>query len=148
VFAISVPLGDRSAMQHAPVARVSDPDRVAGSVVMCVENEPAVLSGIEALLSRWGCEVLTARNRESALASIDGRVPDLLLVDYHLDGAESGVVVAEELQAKWNGAVPGIIITADQTQRSKQDAAARGFHVLQKPLKPAVLRAMMNRMLA
>jgi CheY-like chemotaxis protein len=148
VFAVSVPLGERSAMQRAPVLRVSDPDRVAGAVVMCVENEPAVLSGIQALLSHWGCDVLAARNRESALATIDGRVPDLLLIDYHLDDAVSGVVVAEELQAKWNGTVPGIIITADQTQRSKQDAAARGFHVLQKPLKPAVLRAMMNRMLA
>lgn len=148
VFAVSVPLGERAAIQHAPVARISDPDRVAGSVVMCIENEPAVLSGIQALLSQWGCDVLAARNRESALATIDGRVPDLLLVDYHLDDAVSGVVVAEELQAKWNGTVPGIIITADQTQRSKQDAAARGFHVLQKPLKPAVLRAMMNRVLA
>jgi len=147
VFAISVPLGDRSTMQQAPAARVNDPDRVAGSVVVCIENEAAVLSGIHALLSRWGCEVLTARNRESALATIDGRVPDLLLVDYHLDGGESGVAVAEELQAKWNGAVPGIIITADQTLRSKQDASARGFHVLQKPLKPAALRAMMNRVL-
>ena len=148
VFAITVALGERSAMQKLPIARANDPDRVVGSVVMCVENEAAVLSGIEALLSQWGCEVLAARNRESALACIDGRPPDLLLVDYHLDGDVSGVTVAEELQAKLNVDVPGIIMTADQTQRSKQDAALRGFQVLQKPLKPAALRAMMNRMLA
>ena len=147
VFAITVALGERSAMQKLPIARANDPDRVVGSVVMCVENEAAVLSGIEALLSQWGCEVLAARNRESALACIDGRPPDLLLVDYHLDGDVSGVTVAEELQAKLNVDVPGMH-SRPIRPTIKQDAALRGFQVLQKPLKPAALRAMMNRMLA
>jgi len=39
-------------------------------------------------------------------------------------------------------------MTADQTQQSKRDAAAHGFQILHKPLKPAALRAMLNRMLA
>jgi len=133
----------------AAVARAHDPDRVFGAVVMCVENEMAVLAGIRALLARWGCEVLVARSREAAFEAIHfGASPDLLLVDYHLDGNETGVELAEALQAKLAGAVPCIIMTADQTQHSKRDAAAHGFHVLHKPLKPAALRAMMNRMLA
>jgi Na+/proline symporter/signal transduction histidine kinase len=148
VFAITVPLGERTRTATAPAAP-RDADRVFGAVVMCVENEMAVLTGIRALLSRWGCEVVTARDREAALESIHlGASPDLLLVDYHLGGDVSGVELAQELLSKLSRVVPCIIMTADQTQQSKRDAAAHGFRMLHKPLKPAALRAMLNRMLA
>ena len=74
--------------------------------------------------------------------------PDLLLVDYHLDSGTSGIDVAEELQSLWAGDIPGIIITADHTQAAKRAAELHGYQVLPKPLKPAALRALMNRMLA
>ena len=150
VFGITVPLGDRAAILPPPTARMQGPDRVAGSVVMCVENEPAVLSAIQALLNDWGCEVLAMRDRNSALSSVQGNggAPDLLLVDYHLDGGVSGISVAEELQSMWGGDVPSIIITADHTLAAKRAAAIQGYQVLGKPLKPAALRALMNRMLA
>jgi Na+/proline symporter/signal transduction histidine kinase len=150
VFAVTVPLGDRAAIASPLVARAHGPDRVAGSVVMCVENEPAVLAAIQALLSDWGCEVLAVRDRMSALVCVEDRsiAPDLLLVDYHLDAGVSGIAVAEELQLRWGDEVPSIIITADHTQAAKRAAAVRGYQVLPKPLKPAALRALMNRMLA
>jgi len=150
VFGIAVPLGDRAAILPPPKARMQGPDRVAGSVIMCVENEPAVLSAIQALLNDWGCEVLAMRDRSSALSCVKGNggAPDLLLVDYHLDGGVSGITVAEELQSLWGGEVPSIIITADHTLAAKRAAAVQGYQVLGKPLKPAALRALMNRMLA
>ena len=151
VFAITVPLGDRAAITPPlMVATVHGPDRIAGSVVMCLENEPAVLSGIQSLLSEWGCKVLAVRDRESAVASrrVDGEIPHLLLVDYHLDGGVSGIGVARELQSLWGRDVPSIIITADHTQDAKRAASAQGYHVLPKPIKPAALRALMNRMMA
>jgi len=150
VFAITVPLGDRGAISAPPaLSATQGPDRIAGSVVMCLENEPAVLSGIHALLSEWGCKVLAVRDHDSAVACLhDGReVPHLLLVDYHLDGGLSGISVAAELQSLWGRAVPSIIITADHTQDAKRAAGTRGYQVLPKPIKPAALRALMNRMM-
>jgi PAS domain S-box-containing protein len=149
VFAITVPYGDRAAITRARKSRAQGPDRVAGSVVMCVENEPAVLSAIECLLNDWGCEVLAVCDRDSALKCVKERpaAPDLLLVDYHLDGGVSGISVADELQSFWSDGVPGIIITADHTQTAKRAASVQGYQVLPKPLKPAALRALMNRML-
>jgi DNA-binding response OmpR family regulator len=70
------------------------------------------------------------------------------LIDYHLDGAVSGITVAEELRSTWQVDVPGIVITADHTQHAKQAAAMQGYQVLRKPIRPAALRALMNRMLA
>jgi len=150
VFAIAVPLGERANLASTGATRPSDPDAVSGAVVMCVENEIAVLAGIRALLSRWGCEVITARSREAALEAIhlDASSVDLLLVDYHLDGNVTGVELARELRTRLGGEVPCIIMTADQTQQSKRDAASHGFQMLHKPVKPAALRAMLNRMLA
>jgi PAS domain S-box-containing protein len=150
VFSISVPHGDRNAIARPRKAGTQGLDRIAGAVVMCVENEPAVLSAIESLLNEWGCEVLAVGDRDSALRCVRERdaAPDLLLVDYHLDGDVSGISVADELQSFWSETVPGIIITADHTQNAKRAAAVQGYQVLPKPLKPAALRALMNRMLA
>ena len=149
MFAITVPLGERARTTPPGAPRPGGADRLFGAAVMCVENEIAVLAGIRALLSRWGCEVITARTREAALEAIYmGTSVDLLLVDYHLDGDATGVQVAMELRAKLGGEVPCIIMTADQTQQSKRDASSHGFLMLHKPLKPAALRAMLNRTLA
>ena len=151
VFAISVPLGDIAAVS---LSRPSTPDlaedRLAGRRVLCMENEPAVLSGIEALLSGWGCHTVAVRNRESAMGWVrkGEALPDILLVDYHLDHGESGLELAEELQALWGAHVPSVVITADHTQDAQTAANARGCQILRKPVKPAALRAVMNRLLA
>src|SRR5262249_9444681 len=93
VFAISVPLGDLAKVSTAPTAGpMLAEDRLVGRRVLCMENEPAVLSGIEALLSSWGCETVAVRDRESAIGWVQKgeALPDILLVDYHLDRGESG----------------------------------------------------------
>jgi signal transduction histidine kinase len=150
VFAITVPIGDRAALAPAPAARTQGPDRVAGATVVCLENDPAVLSALQALLREWGCNVIALRDRQSAESRLGNgaAVPDLMLIDYHLDGGVSGISVAQELRSAWRVDVPGIVITADHTQHAKQAAAIDGYQVLPKPIKPAALRALMNRMLA
>jgi CheY-like chemotaxis protein len=67
------------------------------------------------------------------------------LVDYHLDGA-SGIEVLERLKALWGVDVPAIVVTADHTPEARAAATARGYGFLQKPLKPAALRAILNRL--
>ena len=151
VFSISVPLGDIAAVS-LPRPSVPDlaEDRLAGRRVLCMENEPAVLFGIEALLASWGCHIVTVRDREAAMIWVQKgeAVPDILLVDYHLDRGESGLELAEEMQELWGSRVPSIVITADHTQDAQTAANARGCKILRKPIKPAALRAVMNSMLA
>jgi Na+/proline symporter/signal transduction histidine kinase len=151
VFAISVPLGDAHMISSADTsASIVVPDRLMGRRVLCMENEPAVLSGIEALLSNWGCETVAVRDRESAIgwALNSATAPDLLLVDYHLGRGVNGLNVAEEMQSLWGTRVPSIVITADHTQDAQMAATAVGCRILRKPVKPAALRAVMNSMLA
>jgi signal transduction histidine kinase len=150
VFSITVPLGDpRQVVAAQPTVVRRSADGISGSRVLCLDNEPAVLGGMEALLSGWGCEVIAVRDEEAALRHFREQtvVPDLALIDYHLDEGIDGIGVLEKLKALWKTDVPGIVITADHTQQAKQDAEQRGYALLPKPVKPAALRALMGRIL-
>jgi len=150
VFSISVPLGDPAGVSSREFAAPRpSADRLVGRRVLCMENEPAVLSGIQSLLMSWGCAAVAVRDRESAIgwATNGADVPDILLVDYHLDRGVSGLALAEEIQRLWGIRVPSIVITADHTQEAQTAAAALGCQILRKPVKPAALRAVMNSIL-
>src|SRR5690606_32867381 len=89
-FAIGVPLAEAQALA-APVA--TSAPRTPRSRVLVVDNDPAVLKGMQALLEGWRCEVLAAGSpAEAELAAAAAR-PDLLLLDYHLDGSDTGLDV-------------------------------------------------------
>ena len=69
--------------------------------------------------------------------------PDVILADYHLgDGAVGDEAVAA-LRHEIGYAVPAVIITADRMPDLRERLTASGLHVLQKPVKPAQLRALL-----
>jgi CheY-like chemotaxis protein len=117
---------------------------------------------MQTLLGGWGCRVLKADNLAAALAAIEGSglEPDGLLVDYHLDGA-NGIGVIAELRRRHGGNLVGnlggdhgqdlgrdlaaILVTADRSLHVREEARAAGVHVLNKPVKPASLRALITQ---
>lgn len=148
VFSLSVPLGIVAETSPAAVAaeRASEPERAAR--VLVLENEPLALEALSALLRRWGHQVLPLTSARQALAQAEQAPPDLLLVDYHLDEGESGIDVAARLLARWPHPIPCAVLTADPTRAARDAAAARGYALLNKPVKPAALRALLQRLLA
>ncbi len=91
--------------------------------------------------------MLTAADLTEALAAIEasGLEPDGLLVDYHLDG-DNGISAIGELRRRFGrqdgAALPAILITADRSAHVRDEAEAEAVHLLNKPLKPASLRAL------
>ncbi|MES2489240.1 MAG: hybrid sensor histidine kinase/response regulator [Pseudomonadota bacterium] len=147
VFAVTVPLGDRARISVAPKrTELRDTSEIVGARILCIENEPAVLAGMQALLEGWGCLVWPAAGLAAAQAYLDP--PDLVLVDYHLDNGEDGIHVVRALNAQWQREVSGIVITADHTLAAKEAAALQGYALLPKPVKPAALRALISRLLS
>ena len=73
--------------------------------------------------------------------------PDLVLLDYHLDGRETGLGVHAALAAT-GAAPPAIIITADHGEPVRAAVAAVGLALLMKPVKPLALKSLMGRFLA
>ncbi|HVZ53559.1 MAG TPA: PAS domain-containing hybrid sensor histidine kinase/response regulator [Pseudolabrys sp.] len=143
-FGVTVPLSN-AAPAELPVredARV-DPGQLAGTVALCIDNEPSVLDGMKTLLSGWGCEVITAPDLDGALSAVAASpvVPNGLLVDYHLDRG-NGIEAILALRRRY-GDLPAILITADRSPAVREAARAGHIQVLHKPLKPAALRSLL-----
>jgi CheY-like chemotaxis protein len=113
-------------------------------VVLCIDNEPKVLDGMEALLGGWGCKVLKAHDLSTAMAAIERSpvAPNGLLVDYHLDHG-NGIEAIVALRQRFSADLPAILITADRSPHVRDEARTHDVQVLSKPLKPAQLRALM-----
>ena len=148
VFAITVPLG--AARDLVVPVPVLEKGRAVErrSRILVVDNEPLALAALTALLQRWGHEVLAAASAAEALQLYaDGPSPDLVLADYHLDHGESGIEAIARFRAHWGGDLPCAVITADPTRTARDAAAELGHAFLQKPVKPAALRALVQRLL-
>jgi CheY-like chemotaxis protein/anti-sigma regulatory factor (Ser/Thr protein kinase) len=153
-FSVTVPRAAAvsSALPPGAVLRPL-PGRLDGMIVLCVDNERAILDGMDTLLTGWGCRVIKAADLAEAMAALAGLAasrlePDGLLVDYHLDDGDGIAAIRalrEQLGRANAGDVPAIVITADRSAPIRDEARAVGAHVLNKPLKPASLRALMTQ---
>jgi CheY-like chemotaxis protein len=101
---------------------------------------------MQTLLGGWGCRVLKAADLTEALAAIEGSglEPDGLLVDYHLDGG-NGLGAITELRRRYGPDLGAILVTADRSLHVREEARAAGVQVLNKPVKPASLRALITQ---
>ncbi|BAP44017.1 hybrid sensor histidine kinase/response regulator [Pseudomonas sp. 21LCFQ02] len=145
VFSVQVPLAETQPLAQAVVVEADKPP-LNGTQVLCVDNEDSILIGMQSLLSRWGCQVWTARNRSECQALLDTGVrPHLALVDYHLDDGETGAELMAWLRTRLGEPVPGVVISADGRQELIAQVHAAGLDYLPKPVKPAALRALLSR---
>jgi CheY-like chemotaxis protein len=128
------------------VARKVGRVQLSGIAVLCIDNDLAILDGMETLLGGWGCRVFKAVDLNTAIAVIADANASLdgLLVDYHLDEG-NGIETIRELRRRFGAELTAILITADRSPLVRQDARENGIQVLNKPLKPAALRALLTQ---
>lgn len=114
---------------------------VAGLDIWCLDNEDSILAGMQEVLQRWQCKVRVFHRAEDMQAAVyDGEQPDVVLADYHLDGDVTGL----DALLACRGMIPdlrAIVISADRSEEVLGAVRDAGFSILQKPLKPASLRA-------
>jgi len=114
-----------------------------GLTILAIDNEPTILEGMQMLLSGWGCDVITAADAQGAIEAVRHRrkKPDVALVDYHLDGGHG---IEAIMSLRWKlGKIPAVLITADRSKKVRDAARAADMEILNKPLKPAALRAIL-----
>lgn len=152
-FAVALPfagLGGVSTLSAAPTP-VHEAYGFAGSRVVVVDNDSEVLSAMQTLLGMWTCDV---RCGES-LADLDRLCaeepefqPEIVLADYHLDRGETGLDVIARLRKSCGEDLPAIVITADHTPETHEVIRQANCELLQKPVRPAELRALMLHVLS
>jgi Na+/proline symporter/CheY-like chemotaxis protein len=146
-FSVEVPISAAIPVsQHQRVARDVDRVQLSGITVLCIDNDLAILDGMETLLGGWGCRVLKAPDLKTAVAAVaqTKAAPDGLLVDYHLDDG-NGIEAIADLRRRFGADLTAILITADRSPQVRENARAHHIQVLNKPLKPAALRALLTQ---
>jgi signal transduction histidine kinase/CheY-like chemotaxis protein len=146
-FTLVVPPGDSS----ATILSMNDKEDIglanalAGKTVLVVDDERDILEGTRVLLESWGALPILAESEADAAALLrgGGAAPDLVIVDFRLRDGVTGDQALHQLRACLGRPVPAIIVTGDTAPARLKEAAAAGFLLLHKPVKPAKLRLAM-----
>jgi two-component system, OmpR family, KDP operon response regulator KdpE len=94
-----------------------------GARILVVDDEPQILRSLRTTLASHGYDVQTAATGEEALAAVDGRLPDLVLLDLVLPGL-SGLEVCRHLRAR--SSLPILVLSARGDERDKVAALDLG----------------------
>lgn len=114
--------------------------------VLIVEDEENARKGYEALLRKWNYDVLGVGSGEDAISRFQEFAPSVILADVELPGMNGLELLghlAEEIEQ-----VPVIIITGrGSDERVVQAIDAGAYWYIEKPLKPPILQALLDRAL-
>lgn len=147
-MSLTLPLGH--AHPDEPICPVPVATRLTGARVLVVENDPLTADALERLLRNWDAQVRTFRDWAGVAAALEAGMvlPDLLVLDYHLDDGACGLDVAANLQSHSQRRLPIIVTTADHSSEIDARIAAAGAHLVHKPVRPAELRSLLTHLLA
>jgi CheY-like chemotaxis protein len=147
-FSIEVPAGNpelalQPAFPHPAGVLPGD------TLVVLVDDDHAILHGMAELFDSWNIDLVAAPNAEDVLLWLAGlaRIPDLIVSDYRLPGDNDGLEVIAQLRRQFGRDIPAIVITGDTAPDTIQRIKQAGFPVLNKPLHPAKLRALLTHLL-
>ena len=147
-FTIDVPLAPSATV--APVRLPPEPLPLPiplGLVALVLEDDRLSREAVVSLLSGWGFEVRSADSLPVALQLIeDHGPPDVLVSDYRLADWVNGIDAVRQLRAAANRQIPACLISGTSTPALVQAARDVGLTLLQKPVRPAKLRALVRRL--
>ncbi|WP_420935618.1 PAS domain-containing hybrid sensor histidine kinase/response regulator [Alteromonas sp. A081] len=133
--------------------------------ILLIENDEQVTVAMQALLSDWGAEVITATGKKEALAAFKHK-PDVIIADYHLNFGETGTDILQLMDSmpsesiaslqsiaspesskplKLNNPALRILITANRSPEIRDLAAEMNLAYLPKPVKPSALKRLLKQ---
>lgn len=118
------------------------------ATILIVEDETEIRDMLRFALERAEYEVLEAETAEDALLQLEGRLPDLLLVDWMLPGV-SGVELVRRLRKdELTRNLPAIMLTARGEENDKLKGFDHGVDdFMTKPFSPKELLARIKALL-
>ncbi|WP_158970131.1 PAS-domain containing protein [Paraglaciecola sp. L3A3] len=112
--------------------------------VLCVDDKLENLDGMNALLSKWSVNFTGARGTQEAFKTLDNSIPQVLIMDYHLQEDYNGLQLIELIREKLDYAIPAILVTANEQEDIHTRCTEANCAYLNKPVKPAKLRALLQ----
>ncbi len=119
---------------------------LTGMRILCIDNDARILDGMRLLLEGWGCVVETQSDSERHIAQRQSaKQPDIVLADFHLDN-ETGLEAIRRVRRYHGDDIPAVLVTADRSGEVRAEAEKLDIPVINKPVKPAALRAVLTRL--
>lgn len=152
-FGISVPRHDPAAAPTPPPPPEHPPGPPAvdgADGLLVVEESSEVRDLLRQVLESEGHHVATAADGSAAIELLrSGAIrPRLILTDYNLDGGHNGLEVAAKLRAVADHPIPVVVLTSDTSAATLRHIALENCVPLDKPVRPAAMTAVIERLLA
>lgn len=149
LFAVRLPLSQTPVIK---MVQAASPLVLEQAIVWVLDNEQTICDAMAQLLTAWGYQVYTAQCADSLWQLCHGQpLPDLLIVDFHLNQALNGVELAIALKQRLGEkakSLPVLLLTADHSIELQPEAAKQIKQILHKPVRPLKLRLALQRLLA
>lgn len=148
LFTVTVPAAAPDTMSPRDKPRRAAGRPKADGAALLIDNDPAILDGMSALLRGWGLEVFAATSPDDPLVDMaltEGTA--LLIADYHLDDGQTGAQAIQSVRARSDAELPALVVTADRSEEVANELSAMGVPLLTKPVKPAQLRSLLRQLL-
>ena len=148
-FAIYVPLGQQIELSPespalARKSRHTDPL----TIVLLVDDDPAILDATTMLLDDFGYEVHPAKNGDEALAHVAlGLRPNIIVSDYRLPSYD-GVEVVRRVRRATCDVLPTVLMTGDTSAEEIEAANLTRCTVLHKPVDNDRLILLIEQLIA
>ena len=153
-FSVLVPYGERQpervsaarAMLSAHWQQLAD-QQLQRRRILVLDNDHSICEAMQLLLDGWGCEVMTALGYDEVAAQrSDLDDLDLVIADYHLDDNRTGIEAVARMHDELAINAPVLMITANYSNDLKQQVRALGYRLMNKPVKPAKLKALIQHL--
>ncbi len=145
VVALTIPFRSVGMVEPA-IAQTAAPN--GPMKVLAVDDNPANLAVLQALLPMLGAEVTTAVNGLHAVQKTRGQLFDLILMDVQMPVMD-GLTAIRTIRAEETRRTPVIVISANVSRPEVVAARLAGADlVLGKPVTPATLAAAINTLFA
>ena len=116
------------------------------STILCVDDEPAILSALQRELSRYG-KVITANGPAQALSLLAKEEVALVVSDFRMPGMD-GLQLLHLLRKTYPNAVRIVLTANDLDPTSQSVAEADAFRFLPKPWNRRDLHTTVERALS
>jgi two-component system, chemotaxis family, CheB/CheR fusion protein len=138
------PPSARPEAPSAPLHHLLDDIRV-----LVVDDESDARDALVGLLERYGAKVCSAASVAEAMATLEVAVPDLLISDLGMPGADGYELIrrVRTLPAEAGGRLPALAVSAYATDEHRKKVMRTGFQkYLEKPVAAAELVTTVARM--
>lgn len=156
MFAIEVPLASKADIKDED----TDSFQVGGKLLnvpstgtpkvfklLVVDDDPLVRSSTCGILASWGYQVSVAASWNEVKSKFKEQNFDLIICDYRLpDG--TGLDVIHFMTLQQNRFIPCILVSGDTAPEILQKVTENGFNLLNKPVRPAKLRSLLQFLLS